>query len=151
MALDYEWFDQAQGEGWRRHGDGEIHPRKCYLAAARLIERYEKAHPDLPPDSHCLLTFHAGQCYAFGHSYRRAIAKFEHTYKDGVDYWNSYVGATISFLQRDRAALLEEREELAATGTKLNLNVVDRLVKYFDESYLYAYRGIDTNAGKQTE
>ena len=65
--------------------------------------------------------------------------------KESPIRWNAYVLATIAFLERDREALVKQRDTIA-TGPKFqgavpNLEVVDRLIKYFDEPYAVAYSG----------
>ncbi|MGH8469551.1 MAG: hypothetical protein ACREX3_03610 [Gammaproteobacteria bacterium] len=96
------------------------------------------------------LRFHAGQVYAFADQRDHARARFKTALfaKEPADSpirWNAYVRATIAFLERDRKILTSFREEIAK-GRKLqgvvpNLDIVDRLIEYFDEPYSVAYRG----------
>jgi hypothetical protein len=145
LALSYHDFDQRLGGGWRRLAD-----QGKYLEAARLNDRYEKANQGLAEWQQVNLRFHAGQLYAFADQNDEALARFKAALvpKEPADSpirWNAYVQATLAFLEKDREKLAALREEIAK-GPKLkgvvpNLDVVDRLIHYFDETYLVAYRG----------
>lgn len=78
-------------------------------------------------------------------SARFKTALFAKEPADSPIRWNAYVRATIAFLERDRKKLAELREEIAKEpkleGVVPNLDVVDRLIEYFDEPYSVAYRG----------
>ena len=96
------------------------------------------------------LNYYAGQMYAFADDYRTAIDRFnKSTYAQEPPElplrWNAYVDATIAFLKKDIDRLKECREEIVQGptfhGEKANLNVVDRLIKHFDEQYSKAYGG----------
>ena len=53
-------------------------------------------------------------------------------------------------MERDRKKLTKFREKIAKgpkiQGVVPNLDVVDRLIKYFDEPYAIAYRGKPKNS-----
>jgi hypothetical protein len=145
LQLSYQDFDQRPGEGWRKIADkGE------YLEGAKLIDLYEKEKKGLKEWQKVNLRFHAGQLYAFANQKDQALARFKKALyaKEPANSpirWNAYVLATIAFLERDRKKLTKLREEIAK-GPKLqgavpNLDVVDRLIKYFDKPYSAAYRG----------
>ncbi|MBI2433437.1 MAG: hypothetical protein HYV26_11255 [Candidatus Hydrogenedentes bacterium] len=148
LDLSYSAFDQTLGSGWRDLADQEK-----YLEAARLIDRYEKEKQDLEEWQRINLRFHAGQLYAFAGENKKAIARFKESLyaqepENSPVKWNAYVLATIAFLEQDLERLSPLREEIA-DGPKLqgvvpNLEVVDRLIKYYDEPYAAAYRGKGT-------
>lgn len=107
-------------------------------------------HKDLDVSQRVNLNFHAGQMYAFADDYRTAIDRFnKSTYTEEPPElplrWNAYVHATIAFLNKDMARLKECREDIFGgptfDGEKANLDVVDRLIKHFDEPYAKAYGG----------
>lgn len=145
LEVSYEAFDQRAGSGWRKIAD-----EGKYLEAAKLIDRYEKEKKGLEEWQRVNLRFHAGQLYAFADQKDHALSHFKKALiakEPGASpiRWNAYVRATIAFLERDRKKLTELREEIAK-GPKLqgvvpNLDVVDRLIEYFDEPYALAYRG----------
>lgn len=114
-----------------------------------------------------ILRWHAGQMKAKAGLTDEALALFRASYKDqnpsmGTD-WNSYVDATIAFLEQDRPALeaararlndqqmspemLEAFEKLQEEnpnvnidiGAKPNLKIADRFLACFDEPYAAAY------------
>jgi hypothetical protein len=145
LELSYEAFDQRPGGGWRKIADEGKH-----LEAAKLIDRYEKEKNGLQEWQRVNLRFHAGQLYAFANCKDQALARFKTALfaKEPADSpirWNAYVLATIAFFERDRKQLSEMREEIAKgpkhQGVVLNLDVVDRLIEFFDEPYAVAYRG----------
>jgi hypothetical protein len=145
LGLNYQDFDQSPGGGWRKIAD-----QGKYLEAARLIDRYEKEKKGLEEWQRVNLRFHAGQLYAFADKKDEALARFKTALfaKEPADSpirWNAYVRATIAFLERDRKKLAQLREEIAKgpklQGTVPNLDVVDRLIEYFDKPYSVAYRG----------
>ena len=145
LQVSYQDFDQRPGGGWRRFADKEK-----YLEAAKLIDRYEKEREGLEEWQRVNLRFHAGQMYAFADRNKQAIARFKKAFlpKEPADSpirWSAYVKATIAFLERDREKLAELRAEIAKgpkfQGVVPNLDVVDRLIKNFNDPYSVAYRG----------
>ena len=148
LELSYEAFDQRPGGGWRKLAD-----EGKYVAAAQLIDRYEKEKKGLAEWQRVNLRFHAGQLYAFADRKDDALARlrtalFAKEPADSPIRWNAYVRATIAFLERDRKKLTELREEIArgpkVQGAVPNLDVVDRLIEFFNEPYAVAYRGKKT-------
>jgi hypothetical protein len=143
LEFSYQDFDQRPGGGWRKIAGK-------YLEAAKLIDCYEKEKKGLEEWQRVNLRFHAGQFYEFANQKKPALARFKTALftkepADSLIRWNAYVQATIAFLERDRMKLTELREEIAK-GPKLqgvvpNLDVVDRLIEYFEEPYSVAYRG----------
>ena len=62
--------------------------------------------------------------------------------------WNDYVRATIAFLERNQAQLIQHRNQVAAGrdehfGNALNLKLLDALIKHFDHDYQYATARIE--------
>lgn len=95
--------------------------------------------------------FHAGQLYAMAGVPQVAIRRFyssldprEDAEKAQVLSWNAYVLATIGFLKRNQEAVRFQREQIAigpkTDGNKINLRVVDGLLKCWDQSYKDAYQ-----------
>jgi hypothetical protein len=160
LALDEPQFDQdVNNGGWRALA---AQPG-CESAAADLIRDFRETH-----GSHAaILYWHEGQLRATAGDSKRAIAVLEQArmpVETDAAGWNFYVDATIAFLKRDRAALLEARTRLAAvrplndmpvqdgfismpmsTGQVVkvrwppNLDVVEGLVHCFDKPYRVAY------------
>ncbi len=137
-------FDQDQSGGWR-----ELQSKGCDLAAAMLIDSYIV---DAPEELKLItiedLYFHAGQLYAGAGLKKLAVRRFLrslnlHEHGDEDLAWNAYVFSTIAFLQGDREELAHQRRLLASAKptreNKINLGVVDGLVKCFDKPYGEAY------------
>jgi hypothetical protein len=143
LDLNYNVFDQRPGMGWR-----QVAEKGCFLDAARLIDAYIEKHTELDESQRVNLNFHAGQMCAFADDYQTAIDRLnKSTYAQEPPElplrWNAYVRATIAFLNKDMNRLKECREEIAEgptfQGEKANLDVVDSLIKHFDEPYSKAY------------
>jgi len=152
LHLDYESFDQRPGNGWRKLVDAGKH-----LEAAELIDTYVAQRDGLEEWQVVNLRFHAGQLYAFVNKENLALARFESAINpkepnDSPIRWNAYVKATIAFLQKDREGLIRMRNEIANgpewQGTIPNLNVADRLLANFDNSYAVAYGSDNDEAAK---
>ena len=139
LKMDLNEFDQSENSGWRTFADGPNHDRKCFLVGAKLLRAYVRVHRSLSDHERMILSFHAGQAYALAHQYGNAIKEFRQSFEGNAEDWDAYVRATIDFLKFDKPSLVREREKLAAIPGKLNLNVVDDLVKHFGESYADAY------------
>ena len=140
LEMDYDTFDQTDS-GWR-----SLAYEARYLDAAKLIDRYSDANrEELLPDEVRLLNFHSGQMYAFADEYVIAIERFEASCKphslDEANPWNTYVDATIAFLESDFDALLRQREILGEGNSLAGSNraVVDKLVENFGKPYSEAY------------
>lgn len=143
LDLGYNAFDQRPGMGWR-----QIAEKGRFLDAARLIDEYIEKHKNLDESQRANLNFHAGQMYAFANDYKTAVDRLNtSTYaEEPLELplrWNAYVHATIAFLDKDINRLRECREEILEGptfhGEKANLDVVDSLIKHFDEPYSKAY------------
>ena len=126
INLSFGDFDQAMTGGWRA-----VAHRGCELTAAMLIDTYIADEPSrMSVVDRENLAFHAGQMYAYAglpdvaaHRLLRSLST--HTVLGSQVAWNPYVLATVAFLQRDGAALLSQREALAAStptpANKINL------------------------------
>jgi hypothetical protein len=157
LAMDFDRFDQDTS-GWRSIGQAP----GCFLAGARLIAEYRKAHPRLRVGQADGLRWHEGQLRAMSGDKRRAIQLLAHSNHDGDSANQAYADATVAFLRQDRPALVAARQRLASlprpadfqagadafktqTGRDLtwplNLDVVDRLLGCFDRPYAEAYGG----------
>ncbi|MCL1499931.1 hypothetical protein M3O57_10010 [Xanthomonas nasturtii] len=163
LALDENAFDQDLQGGWRTISDRP----GCALAAADLLRDYRQAHAitgGVVTWHEGQMRAEAGQSAQaialFEQSYKPAD-------QDAAG-WNPYVAAMIAFLKRDRAGVEAARARLAsvpypkdkdmpplqdgymilpATSGRPeikarwppNLDVVDGLLKCYDESYSVAY------------
>jgi hypothetical protein len=144
-ALTWHQFDQMPGKHWRELADA-----RRYGEAAELIERFLSVHPELEEDMQKVnaanLHFHAAQCRAFagdkdGALQQLAMARHDMSPAPGGLLWNEYVEGTEAFLKGERAALEAAREKLAKGSeiNRVNLEVLQRLLAKFGESYEVAY------------
>jgi len=154
LSLTFSEFDQDLEGGWRRVAAMP----NCTLAAADLIQEYR----DRTEGHRTTLNFHEGQLRARVGQTERATALFQNSRKDPEKDkfgWNYYVDATIAFLKKDRNALLQSRDALAALekpeefrpvdrhGNEVdvswppNLHIVERFLTCFDMPYSTAYSG----------
>lgn len=158
-AQDFATFDQTEA-GWR-----SVARRDCFDEAADLIADYRAYHQGtLSAHELSGLLWHEGQMRAIAGDTQAAITPFATSRRDEDPLQLHYANATIAFLRQDRAALMEARETLAAIPEPegfaaamvrfrenypddtppewpLNLNIVDRFVACFEESYEVAYSG----------
>ncbi|MCA9285341.1 MAG: hypothetical protein KDA22_09015 [Phycisphaerales bacterium] len=144
LKLDFEQFDQTPGSGWRLLASAER-----FAEAGAVIDAYLQRHAELTPGQRQILSFHAGQVYAFGGDYTRARERFRASItpnepKDAPIRWNAYVSATIAFLENDKAGLIYARGLIqdgpAINGVKPNLNFVDSFLENLGLPYSVAYR-----------
>lgn len=144
LSLSYEAFDQTMGEGWR-----QLSNKGCHLESARLIERYSVEND---VEGHSALNWHRFQMLAYAAEHEAAlelvdrILLSEEQQAEHALRWNDYVLGNVAFLEQDMEALRYHREQVAAgvddhPGNELNLNVLDRLIEGFDQSYHRAYEG----------
>lgn len=138
LKLGYWDFDQTP-KGWRSITDKPDVDKGDFLSAAKLLDLYYKHRQDLKQSQLAIVAFHAGQNYAFAGFYDDAIVRFKQSFQKQEPDWNAYVHATIAFLKRDKTELLVQRKKLASPPGQMNLNVVDRLIENFDETYSNAY------------
>ena len=141
-------FDQDKNGGWRA-----LDHKGCTLQAAMLLDVYnlDDVRSEKKGDNRSGLYFHAGQLYAMAGAPHVAIRRFyssldpsEEAEKEQVLSWNAYVLATIGFLERNKEAVRFQRDQIAigpkTDGNKVNLRVVDGLLKCWDKSYKDAYQ-----------
>ena len=140
LALSYEAFDQTEGSGFR-----VLAAQGCEREAADLIVEYIAANKAAQRS----LRWHVAQLRATHGDVPRAIAYARSVLADAEDpaasplRWNDYVLATIAFLERDKAALVRHRDNVAAgvdahPGNALNLKLLDKLIARFGSSYAEA-------------
>lgn len=166
LALSVDAFDQDLNGGWRAVSQQP----DCDGAARVLIEQYIRFSTKPDKDALRILRFHAGQLAANEGREMLAVRYFQQTMQSGARQraWNLYVSSTIAFLERDRERLEALRDELANVpvsaaekasrrrfleqnpGVKMydgyvdqpmNLTVVDKLLRCFDQPYRSAYAG----------
>lgn len=168
LAMDFMAFDQTMNEGWR----AVANKKHCRAEAADLIHRYATQKDGISDGMLSTLRWHEGQMRAEAGQNKRAVALFEQTYKPVEEDrmgWNYYVAATIAFLEQDKAALLKNREKLAALekpadmefkdadGNPVdipwppNLHVVDRFIACFGNSYSESYGDCEAKASASEE
>ena|SRR5579862_9603197 len=143
LYMSYNDFDQSS-KGWRQYSNSN-----CYHEVGELIDKYIKVNKQELNDWQWIgLSWHAGQLFAFNNEYEIAKIRFVQSINpnEAVNSpirWNDYVQATISFLDNDMTKLRYYRDNIANgpefNGVKTNLDVVDRLIKYFGQSYSFAY------------
>jgi len=151
LGQDFHTFDQSP-EGWRQYARSG-----CNLLAGKLIERY-LAESGPPANRRHLLHFHAGQTFAGAGRTERALGHFRQSFKEENDEivdWNSYVRATIAFLERDRDTVEAMREKLREQpvltreahpglpehwiGKRANIGVVEGFLACWNKPYQDAY------------
>ena len=146
LMLNFNSFDQTQGQGHREYAD-----RGCYLGAAKIIDIYHIQNQGvLLPWQSRVLSFHAGQMYAFENLYDIALTRFKRSFKptEGPNSklsWNAYVSATIAFLKKDMVLLQKNRQVLASNptpGNLINLRVIDAFIQCFNKPYAIAYSDV---------
>jgi len=144
LELPFLKFDQDQVGGWRQIAD-----KGCRVEAALLIDAYLANPPaDLTMIEQGDLYFHAGQLLAMAGENRMAAGHMMRSLNPREPArnelaWNTYVLATIGFLNHDKPMLDSQRQLLAAgeqtRENRINLSVIDGLIHCFDQSYETAY------------
>ena len=140
LQLSYEAFDQTEDSGFR-----VLAKSGCPKEAADLIERYVE-HTHAQERS---LLWHIAQLRAEDGDSAEAIRYARKVVGETEDHarhplrWNDYVLATIAFLDHDKPRLILHRNRIAAAsdahpGNKLNLKLIDSLIRNFDKDYKYA-------------
>lgn len=154
--LSYQEFDQTPGNGWRTLVDN-----RRFAEAGRMIESYLAEQAKLTSSEKANLHFHAAQCFAMEGSKTDITSALVHLryariHPESADSpirWNDYVTATEAFLMSDLPLLRASRARIASgprlNGEVVNLDVVDRLIAKFGESYATAYRA-DRSAGRES-
>lgn len=144
LQHSYHQFDQTPGQGWRAYAD-----KRCYLLSAHLLYEYkQKNRDDLVEWQNRIITWHAGQMYAFNHNYDLAKKRFRGSLDPSEPentpvLWNDYVHASIAFLEKNIEKLKKHRENIANgpdhNGEKANLAIIDALIECIDRPYSVAY------------
>ena len=159
LSLDYFAFDQNPPRGgWR----GVSRRSGCELAAAELIAEYRQIHQaTINPAYERFLFWHEGQLMAQIEDYEAAAdlfdqARYSETSSEYEQAWNLYVDASIAFVNRNEAALVDAydamlilpepgdwQEYQAEIGGNENWpqngEIVKQLIGCFDRPYHHAY------------
>lgn len=155
LKQDFMQFDQTEGSGHR-----ELGIKGCFLEAANVIDVYHLHHQDeLQIWQKRVLYFHAGQSYAQTDLdfYPIAVKRFKKSFNEQQEEnpelaWNEYVHATIAFLEKNMIDLKKWREKVASgqptDGNKINLRVIDAMVKCFEKPYRVVYSAECINSSK---
>lgn len=130
MNLSMDDFDQS-GIGFRQHSDN-------YELTEMLIPEYIAVNK-LDDKMSRNLHWHLGQIHAFNENYKKAIAEMKQSYAGGPKYWECYVTGSIAFLERDKPKLEEALRVLWEQDNQMNVEILEKFVKYFDQSYAEAY------------
>lgn len=143
LNLSYQEFDQTPNQGWR-----SLAEEQGYLQAGEMIDRYLENNNNLEKWQIINLSFHSGQMYAFSDNYDIALLRFRNSINENepVDtpiLWNTYVNATIAFLEKDQDTLIEMRDKIASgpefQGIIANLDIANKLIRDYGQSYSEAY------------
>lgn len=113
MCADVISFFQTENAPWRI-----LAQSGCYRHAAWLLDRYLALHPDLPKEMYSAIRYETGRMYAAAGEIPMARAQFVAARQiDPPDalpsLWNYYVGATLSFLDRDLDSLQYYHEKFS--------------------------------------
>ena len=130
MALSLDGFDQS-AEGFRQYSDN-------YELMCLLIPEYIVVN-ELPASHSRNLHWHLGQIHAFNDNYEAAITEMKQAFEGGSLTWACYINGSIAFLEKDKAALQEALETLQKQDNQMNIEILEKFVKYFDRSYAEAY------------
>ena len=130
MKLSLDEFDQSPF-GFRKYaGD--------YDLVQLLIPEYIRTN-QLSEQKSRNLHWHLGQIHAFNENYQKAIRQMEQSYAGGSDTWKCYVDGSIAFLKEDKGALMDAVGALSQQDNQMNLEFLEKFVKYFDLTYTEAY------------
>lgn len=157
-ALTVKDFDQDMKGGSR-----ELEAKGCQSVAADMIKAFRARNTEMPDSERTKLKWHEGQLRAIIDEYRSAIPLLMAGVpeNDTIDFAD-YAFGTVSFLLRDRSGLLAARARLAGakkpdsfptsytvrSGTvtetipiawPVNIEILDGLIKCFDQPYRQAY------------
>jgi hypothetical protein len=158
LALPFDQFDQDLAAGWRA-----LQNKGCLAAAAEVLRRYRDEHRPLSRGQRSSLAWHEGQVLALMGSSKAAIPLLLAGVptQDALGFAD-YASGTVAFLERDKSKLIAARARLAAMpkpadwadkitlmagGKRMSfltpwppsLNVLDGLIRCFDQPYKQAY------------
>lgn len=147
LNLSYKEFDQTMGQGFRAMLKDGLN---CHKEVAQLIEKYIEVNNATQSS----LRWHVAQSWGHTGDYEKAIKwsntvlKDEENFDENALRWNDFVRANIAFFEKDKEALIQHRDKVAAAkdnhfGNQLNSKFLDSLIKHFDESYHYAVNHIE--------
>ncbi|HRQ64042.1 MAG TPA: hypothetical protein PKZ76_04125 [Xanthomonadaceae bacterium] len=145
LDLSYEAFDQTMDAGFR-----PLASAGCHREAATLIQAYIE-HNGAEQRS---LKWHVAQLLAMADERTEAVRWARAALVEREDFdarplrWNDYVLATVAFLERDAERLHHHRDQVALgadahPGNRMNLRLLDNLVRHLDQGYAYALRNIE--------
>ena len=77
--------------------------------------------------------------HAFNENNKAAITEMKQSYVGGSVTWKCYVDGSIAFLEKDKAGLEKALLTLQQQENQMNIEILGRFVKYFGESYAFAY------------
>lgn len=142
LSMLFEEFDQSEN-GWRKYSEPG-----CYSSLAKLLDTYMNKNAKILEDwQKIILTWHAGQLYAFNNDYELAKIRFEGAVNpeeadDAPTLWNAYVYATIAFLNDDMTKIIYYHDKIASgpmcDGDQNNLVIVDNLIRNLGQPYSIA-------------
>ena len=162
LGQSVDEFDQSEA-GWR-----SLAREGCYTDAGELIGTYRQAHGEnLSPRQQRQLLWHEGQMFAYANRYEEAVSRFAGTYPETPQSPDEIykIDAVIAFLERDRLALLNARNALAALPEPpefraaveriqtqqpdippptwpIGLETIENYIRCFEYSYSVAYEGL---------
>jgi hypothetical protein len=131
MHLSLDGFDQSY-EGFRKYSENYDLVRLIIPEYINLnhLSIYEAAN----------LHWHLGQMHAFNDNIEAAIAEMaQSNLESSPIFWKCYVEGSIAFLKKDKAKLLESLEILRKQDNQMNIEFLEKFVKYFDRPYWEAY------------
>ena len=130
MNLSLDDFDQSS-QGFRQYSND-------YELVRLVIPEYIKVNKLATSESRNL-HWHLGQMHAFNDNYKEAIAEMKQSYLASSKTWQAYVDGTIAFLEKDKQALIKALELLNEQDNQMNIEFLEKFIKYFDQSYRQAY------------
>lgn len=139
LKLSFNDFDQDMNGGFRKLAN-----KGCYFEAANLIDIYNLHNKSRLEKWQVRASYwHAGQLYASANEYSIAKSRFLKSYKpnelpNDTFKWNTYVNATIAFIDGDKELLINYKDELLLAtdpAMKPNLDMVKGMIKCFGRSY----------------
>jgi len=148
LTLSYKEFDQTMGQGFRALLKDDLN---CHKEVAQLIEKYIEVNNATESS----LRWHVAQSWAHAGDYKKAIQWSKTVLRDKENYsenalrWNDFVLGNVAFFEKDKEALIQYRDKVAAAkddhfGNQLNSKFLDSLIKHFDQSYHYAVNHIES-------
>ena len=129
MGLSVHEFDQTS-EGFRQYSGN-------YELVSLIIPEYIGVNGLSLRESRNL-HWHMGQIHAFNGYSEDAIREMKQSFEGGTVTWSCYVNGTIAFLEKDKASLLEALVTLKEQENQMNIEILERFLKYFDASYAEA-------------